>query len=166
MRAFVSLGSNIHPKQNLGRAVGELARRCTVLAVSPVYRTAPVGDADQPDFWNLVVEIETYESPEAVHDALRQIEELLGRRRDAERPFGPRTADLDLVLVEGLAGRFGALELPSPLIERASFVAVPLADLAPELSPQGSSRTLHDIALAAVASDERPPRRLDVELRS
>ncbi|MGD1146463.1 MAG: 2-amino-4-hydroxy-6-hydroxymethyldihydropteridine diphosphokinase [Thermoanaerobaculaceae bacterium] len=165
MRAFVALGSNIDPRSNLGSAVAKLARRFTVLGVSPVYRTVPVGDTDQADFWNLAVEIETAECPAAVHDALREIEALIGRRRDPARPFGPRTADLDLVLVDGVKGRFGALELPSPLIERASFVAVPLADLAPELCPPGLSLTLHDLALAAVAGDERPPRRLDVELR-
>ena len=165
MRAFVAAGSNIRPKPNLGNAVAELAHRFTVLGVSPVYRTAPAGDTAQPDFWNLAVEIETGDSPEAVHAKLREIEALLGRRRDAARPNGPRTADLDLVLVEGLQGRFGPLVLPSPLIERASFVSVPLADLAPELRPPGSSSTLRDLALAAAARDERPPRRLNVELR-
>ena len=54
MRMFVSLGSNIEPRQNLTRALAELRRRFRVTAVSPVYRTAPVGDANQPDFWNLV----------------------------------------------------------------------------------------------------------------
>jgi 2-amino-4-hydroxy-6-hydroxymethyldihydropteridine diphosphokinase len=165
MRAFVVLGSNLDPRPNLGSALAELARRFTVLAVSPVYRTAPVGDADQPDFWNLAVEIETGDSPETVHAALHEIEARLGRRHDPARPLGPRTADLDLVLVDGLAGRFGGLELPSPLIERVSFVAVPLADLAPDLRPPGFSLTLRDLALAAVAGDKYPPQRLDVELR-
>jgi 2-amino-4-hydroxy-6-hydroxymethyldihydropteridine diphosphokinase len=134
MRMFILLGSNIDPRQSLARALAELRRRFKVTAVSPVYRTAPVGDANQPDFWNLAVELDNDEPPQKVQGALRFIEEILGRHRDAQRPYGPRSVDLDLVLVEGLAGSFGALELPSPLVAKESFVAVPLADLAPALS--------------------------------
>jgi len=164
MRMFVSIGSNIEPRHNLTRALAELRRRFRVTAVSPIYRTAPVGDANQPDFWNLAVEIENDE-PQKVPGALRFIEEILGRHRDPQRPYGPRSVDLDLVLVEGLAGNFGAVELPSPLLAKEPFVAVPLADLAPTLSHPVLKITLAELARTLVAKDPHPPQPLAVELK-
>jgi len=164
MRMFLSLGSNIEPRENLTRALAELRRRFRVRAISPVYRTAPVGDANQPDFWNLAVEIENDEPPQKVQGALRFIEEILGRHRDPQRPYGPRSVDLDLVLVEGLAGSFGAVELPSPLVAKEPFVAVPLADLAPTLPHPVLKITLGELARTLVAKDPHPPRPLAVEL--
>jgi 2-amino-4-hydroxy-6-hydroxymethyldihydropteridine diphosphokinase len=164
MRMFISLGSNIEPRQNLARALTELRRRFRVTAVSPVYRTAPVGDPDQPDFWNLAVEMDNDEPPQKVQGALRFIEEILGRHRDLQRPYGPRTVDLDLVLVEGLAGSFGAVELPSPLVAKEPFVAVPLADLAPALPHPVLKISLGELARSLVARNPHPPQLLPVEL--
>jgi 2-amino-4-hydroxy-6-hydroxymethyldihydropteridine diphosphokinase len=164
MRMFISLGSNIEPRLNLARALAELRRRFRVIAVSPVYRTAPVGDSDQPDFWNLAVEMDNDEPPQKVQGALRFIEEILGRHRDVQRPFGPRTVDLDLVLVEALAGSFGAVELPSPLVAKEAFVAVPLADLAPDLLHPVLKISLGELARTLVAKDRHPPQQLPMEL--
>src|SRR5208337_4232516 len=105
MRMFVSLGSNIRPRHFLPRAVAELRQRFHLLSISPIYRTVPAGDADQPDFLNLAVELESELPPEQVQAALREIEAILGRERDPSRPCGPRTADLDLVLIPGVVGR-------------------------------------------------------------
>ena len=164
MRMFISLGSNIEPEANLARALRELRHRFLVVAVSPAYRTAPVGDPDQPDFLNLAVELASDAHPLLVHRELRTIENLLGRRRDPARPSGPRTIDLDLVLADGIAGRFGDLELPSVLIERQAFVAVPLADLAPDLPHPVIGMSISALARAAVARGLCPPERLPVEL--
>ena len=156
-RMFVSLGSNVRPEANVPCAVDELRRAFHVVAVSRAYRTAPVGDADQPDFWNLAAEIESALPPGQVQAQLREIEDRLGRVRDPRRPFGPRTADLDLVLVEGVSGRFGALELPSPLLEREAFVAVPVAELAPDMPHPVLGAPLADLAREASARASRPP---------
>ena len=164
MRAFLSLGSNIEPRRHLALALAELRRRLALVAVSPVYRTAPVGDDDQPDFWNLAAELATDEPPLALHRELRAIETALGRRRDPARRSGPRSVDIDLVLVAGLAGRFGELELPSPLVEREAFVAVPLAAIAPELRHPTTGVTLASLARATVARAARPPELVQVEL--
>jgi len=164
MRMFVCLGSNIEPRRNLARALEELRHRFAVTAVSRVYRTAPVGDPDQPDFWNLAAELQCDLRPEDVQAQLREIEALLGRARIPGRPYGPRTADLDLVLVAGLVGRFGALVLPSPLVEREAFVAVPLAELAHDLPHPVVRATLGELAQATAAGAPRPPVPLAVEL--
>ncbi len=162
MRMFVLLGSNIEPQRNLARAVTELGARYIVVAVSRTYRTAPVGDPDQPDFWNLAAELECALPPEEVQAGLREIESRLGRTRDPRRPSGPRTADLDLVLVPGVVGRVGGLDLPSPLVEREAFVAVPLAELAPELPHPVSGVALGALARAAVERSPRPPVPLEI----
>ncbi len=161
MRMFVSLGSNVEPRVNLSRALAELRRRFKVVAVSSTYLTAPVGDRQQPDFWNLAAEFDCDESPTKVHAVLRYIEALLGRRRDPERPFGPRTVDLDLVLVEGMTGSFGNLDLPSPLVAKEPFVAVPLADIAPEVVHPVLQIPVRELARALVAAAPHPPQRLD-----
>ncbi len=166
MRMFVSLGSNVEPRSNLRRALAELRRRFTVTAVSPAYLTAPVGDRDQPDFWNLAVELDCSEPPHKVHAVLRYIEALLGRRRDPDRPFGPRTVDLDLVLVEGLSGSFGGLDLPSPLVAKEPFVTVPLADLAPEVVHPMLQVSVGALARSLLAAAPQPPRRLDEGLET
>lgn len=162
-RVFLSLGSNIEPEKNVVRALEELRRRFTVVAVSPVYRTAPVGDPDQPDFLNLAVELACDEDPEVVHEALRGIEALLGRRRDPQRPLGPRTMDLDLVLADGLIGTFGTLKLPSPQLSREAFVAVPVADLAPNLRHPETGLSLAETAQASVRPGVPAPVRHEVE---
>jgi len=154
---YLCLGSNIEPRRHLARAVAELRLRFDVVAVSRTYRTAPVGDTKQADFFNLAACIDTDLPPGDVQEELRAIESLLGRRRDPRRPSGPRTADLDLVLVPGVVGRFGRLELPSPLVEREAFVAIPLADLAPELPHPVAGTSLREVAQAAAARSSRPP---------
>lgn len=157
-RAFVLFGSNIAPFEHLAWALAELRASFDVVTTSPPFWTAPVGDTDQEDFINACIEIRTDAGPDAIHERLREIERRLGRRRNPARPFGPRTVDLDLVLIEGLAGEFGELKLPSPLLEREAFVAVPLAALAPEIVPPGARRNLASIAQEAIARCTRPPR--------
>jgi len=164
MRLFVSLGSNVRPGHFLPRAVAELRRRFHVVAVSPAYRTAPAGDSDQPDFLNLAVELDSELPPEEVQTALHEIEDALGRERDPRRPFGPRTADLDLVLIPGVVGRFGSLELPSPQLAAEAFVAVPVADLAPELVHPVLGVSLGDVARSTLATTNVPPRAVALEI--
>ena len=158
----VLFGSNIEPRTNLRRALAELCARFAVTAVSPAYLTAPVGDTEQPDFVNAAVAIETDEEIDLVQSTLAEIEAALGRSRDPGRPSGPRTADLDLVLAGDTVGRFGRLALPSPLLEREAFVAVPVADLDPGTRHPVSGESLGELAARLVATGVAP-RRLEEE---
>jgi 2-amino-4-hydroxy-6-hydroxymethyldihydropteridine diphosphokinase len=160
---FVLIGSNIEAEHNTRRAVAALRGRFRVVRLSPAYRTAPVGDTAQADFVNVAAELDCERTPEEVQQELRALEVELGRQRDPARPSGPRAVDLDLVLVPGLVGRFGMLELPSPLLAREAFVAVPVADLAPGLQHPVLATSLRELALASVARSQRPPERLDLE---
>ena len=132
MRAFLSLGSNQGDRwAHLRRAVAGLP---DVVAVSPVYETAPVGGpSGQGAFLNAVVELETELGPRQLLEAGRRLEEAAGRVR-AER-WGPRTLDVDVLLVGDLAVHEPDLEVPHPRMWERAFVLVPLSDLAPDLVP-------------------------------
>ncbi|MFA6101810.1 MAG: 2-amino-4-hydroxy-6-hydroxymethyldihydropteridine diphosphokinase [Victivallaceae bacterium] len=131
--AFVAIGSNIKPEDNIPRALAMLNTELSITAMSNFYRTAAAGSTAQPDFLNGVVKIKTAKQPHEIKfDILRKIEERLGRVRSADK-FAPRTIDLDLILYGTLVVDESALTLPDQSIRHYSFVAVPLWELAPDL---------------------------------
>lgn len=137
-RAFVALGANIgDAASTLKSALAALDQLAgvRVLRTSSLYRTAPVGVEDQPDFINAVAEIETPLAPHALLAALLALEDRFGRVRD--RRWGPRTLDLDLLLYDDLALDTPDLVLPHPRLHLRAFVAVPLAEIAPDLAIPG-----------------------------
>ena len=133
MRAFLGLGSNLGDRRRyLRQAVAALP---DVVAVSPVYETEPVGGPpDQGPHLNLVVELETGSSPRELLELAARLEEAAGRVR-AER-WGPRTLDVDVLLVGDLTVDEPDLVIPHPRMWERRFVVAPLADLAPELVPE------------------------------
>jgi len=134
VRAFLGLGSNLGDRWGYLRdAVASLP---DVAAVSPVYETAPVGGPEaQPEYLNLVVELETERSPRELLGVAQALEEAAGRVR-VER-WGPRTLDVDVLLVGDLVVDEPDLVVPHPRMFERRFVLAPLADLAPELVPAG-----------------------------
>jgi dihydroneopterin aldolase/2-amino-4-hydroxy-6-hydroxymethyldihydropteridine diphosphokinase len=161
--AFVSLGSNIEPKQNLRKAVELLRTRTDVLAISSAYRTPPQGYTEQPDFLNMAVRLMTPLSPITLKkDVLDWIERELGRVRDPNNKNAPRTIDLDISL-----WNLGILDygekpwrIPDPDIVRFAHVAVPLAELAPDYIHPVEGITLAQIA-ARFTDSRIEPVRLD-----
>ena len=105
--------------------------------MSSLRETDPVGVADQPPFLNGAAEIETVLSPRALLERLLAVERELGRDRSAERRWGPRTIDLDLLLYgdEIVADR--DLRVPHPRLHERRFVLEPLAELDPGLVVPG-----------------------------
>ena len=96
---YITLGSNINSHENIRRCVQLLRQQCTVKAVSSVYRTAPEEFADQDDFLNAVVCLQTERSPvEFKLQIIGGIEQALHRVRDPNNIAGPRTIDLDITL--------------------------------------------------------------------
>jgi 2-amino-4-hydroxy-6-hydroxymethyldihydropteridine diphosphokinase len=131
--AFVAVGSNIEPEENIRRALLDLKKYLTITAISNLYKTPAVNRPDQPDFLNGVVKIQTNYSPrELKFDILRKIEEQLGRFRSTDK-FAARTIDLDLIVYGDLVIDEPDLCLPDPSIRSYPFVAIPLLELAPEL---------------------------------
>jgi len=132
--AYVALGANLgDPTATVLAAFGALANLpdSRVVHGSSLYRTAPVGITAQPDFINAVAELETTLAPEALLDALFEIEERFGRVRAQKN--GPRTLDLDLLLYNDQFLALPRLTLPHPRLHLRAFVLQPLAELAPNL---------------------------------
>jgi 2-amino-4-hydroxy-6-hydroxymethyldihydropteridine diphosphokinase len=132
--AYVGLGSNLDsPRRHLEAAVHALdaLSGTRVLARSSLYRTAPVGYADQPDFINAVVKLSTALPARALLDALLAVEAEHGRVRRVQD--GPRTLDLDLLLHGATTVSEPGLEVPHPRMHVRAFVMVPLVEIAPDL---------------------------------
>lgn len=137
-RAFVALGSNLKdPQAQVSSALNALNTlpETQVVRPSSLYRTAPVGYDNQPDFINAVAEVETTLAPITLLRALLALENQYGR----ERPFpnAPRVLDLDLLLYEDVQMQTTELTLPHPRMHERGFVMLPLAEIAPELSIAG-----------------------------
>ena len=133
-RAYLGLGSNLGERlENLRYAVDALASDPAVRLrdVSAVYETEPVGPVPQPDYLNAVAVVDTCLSPHALLEFCLRIEERRGRVR-GER-WGPRTLDVDILVVEGVVLHTERLVLPHPELRRRRFVLRPLADVAPDL---------------------------------
>jgi 2-amino-4-hydroxy-6-hydroxymethyldihydropteridine diphosphokinase len=137
-RGFLSLGSNLGDrKENLRRAMAALAeiKEIEVKRVSKAYETAPMGVTEQPDFLNLVAEIETELSARELLAAAKGIEKRLGRQEIVR--WGPRTIDIDILLLGEENIEEEGLHLPHPAMKARAFVMVPLAEIAPELRLDG-----------------------------
>ena len=133
--AYVALGANIgDPKATLLAAFAALANipDSRVARCSSLYLTAPVGLHNQPDFINAVALVETDLAPEALLDALFDIEARFGRVRGERN--GPRILDLDLLLYNDAELDLPRLTLPHPRLHLRAFVLVPLAEVAPDLA--------------------------------
>jgi len=146
-KVLVGLGANCpgawgSPVETIAQALGEIERlNIAVLAVSPLYATAAVGNARQPPYVNAVAVLDTHLSPDALLRVLKQVERRSGRR--GGRPWGPRSLDIDIIDYKGLVRHWRRgkrefarpgprpLVLPHPLAHRRPFVLRPLLDVAP-----------------------------------
>jgi len=134
VRAYVALGANIGaPVQHLRAAVVDLAALpgTRVVARSSLYRSAPVGLVDQPDFINAVVAIDTRLEALPLLHALLAIEARHGRVRSV--PNAPRTLDLDLLMHGDAIMASAELTLPHPRMHERAFVLLPLLEIAPDV---------------------------------
>jgi len=161
-RVFVGVGSNIDPAENVPAALRLLAKEVRVVATSLFYETLPLGRPEQPAFYNGVVEIATDLPPDDLRQLLRRIETQLGRRRSRD-PYAARTIDLDLLLYEGQVCE--SPPIPDPEITERPFLALPLAELAPDLLHSGLQRPLREIAATLPHQDMKPLAELTQQLR-
>jgi 2-amino-4-hydroxy-6-hydroxymethyldihydropteridine diphosphokinase len=135
-RAYLGIGSNLGDRvAHLQSAVDGLAFAdgVTVVGVSPVYETDPVGGPEQPEYLNAVVAVDTDRTARELLEVAQRLEHEAGRER-GER-WGPRTLDVDLLLVGDDEVDEPDLVVPHPRLYERAFVMVPLADLDPMLAP-------------------------------
>lgn len=133
-RAVLALGGNLGDRMEaLRRAADALDALVDtrVEAVSNVYETDPVGYTDQPPFLNAALLVETGLSPHALLGACLGIEAALGRVRTIKN--GPRTVDIDLLMMEGVTCGEAELTLPHPRMRQRAFVLIPMRDLFADL---------------------------------
>ena len=139
--AYVGLGANLGAREETLRRALELlaaADGVSLLAVSQLRETEPVGVVDQPPFLNGAVALETTHTPRELLDLLLTIEASLGRVR--EERWGPRTVDLDLLVYGDEVVDAPGLRVPHPHLHERRFALEPLAELAPELDVPGRGR--------------------------
>lgn len=170
--AYIGLGSNLaspagSPVETVRAAIAALSELGTVGSVSSLYRTEPVGYREQPYFVNAVARLATRLEPEHLLQALLEMERRFGRDRRGSVPKGPRTLDLDLLLVfrnrecqdsqepqesqnskesqDPVLRDSPALKLPHPEIVHRRFVLEPLAEVAPGIRHPKSGKTVCEL---------------------
>jgi 2-amino-4-hydroxy-6-hydroxymethyldihydropteridine diphosphokinase len=152
IRAVVGLGANLgDPLGSMREAVAQLGRFAAVGKASGVFVTAPVGGPPQPDYLNAAVLVDFAGEPEELLAALLAIEAKLGRVRRERN--GPRTIDLDILWIEGVAVDTGRLTVPHPRLRERAFALVPMLEIVPSArDPRtgepyiGPAANLHRIA--------------------
>lgn len=158
MRAFVGLGSNLdEPRRQVEQALGELDAipRTRVVGASALYRSAPVGYADQPEYINAVAQLDTELAPGALLQELQSIEARHGRTRSFAN--APRTLDLDLLTYGDREERTPTLTLPHPRMHERAFVLKPLLELDPGLRIPGLGAARGFLEACAGQQAERIP---------
>jgi 2-amino-4-hydroxy-6-hydroxymethyldihydropteridine diphosphokinase len=127
---FLGLGSNESPEENLRLALRELRSRYGDLTLSRVYQSAPVG-FDGADFLNLVVQLESEDSPLDICGEIERIHNVAGRVRNCDK-WESRPLDIDLLLYNDLIQDEPPVRVPRDDIVKYSFVLRPLAEIAPD----------------------------------
>lgn len=155
-RAFIALGSNLQdPAAQVTRAFDRIAElpETRLIRRSSLYRTAPVGYDNQPDFINAAAEVATELPALELLRALLALESSFGR----ERPFpnAPRVLDLDLLLYDDLVMQTPELTLPHPRMHERGFVLYPLAEIAPDAVIHGKGRVADLVTACADQGVER-----------
>ena len=134
MVCYLGLGANLgEPARQLAAAISALAATPGLLLhrLSSVYRTAPVGLTDHPDFLNMVIAVRTDMAPEVLLKITTAVEVQLVRVRSVAD--GPRTIDVDILLCGETVCQRPKLTIPHPRMHRRQFVLVPLCEIAPKL---------------------------------
>ncbi|MBL0354546.1 MAG: 2-amino-4-hydroxy-6-hydroxymethyldihydropteridine diphosphokinase [Dechloromonas sp.] len=154
--AYVALGANIgDPAVTVQAALAALADlpESRVLRASSLYRTAPIGLRNQPDFINAVAALGTRLGAEALLDGLLDLEIRFGRHRRDHN--GPRTLDLDLLLYDDSEVDLPRLTVPHPRLHLRAFVLCPLAEIAPGLTIPGRGSVIAWLPAVANQGIER-----------
>ncbi len=145
-RAFVSVGSNIDPYNNVKRALLLLLHYASIVGVSTVFLTPAEDRPEQAAYYNCVVSVDTQlPALQFKMAVLKPIEDAIGRVRTEDR-YAARPIDLDLILYDDLVLETEDLVLPAPEIRTRPYIAIALHELSPELRLPGSDMTIAEIA--------------------
>ena len=152
--AYIGIGSNLEsPADQVRQAFDDLAnlRESQLQRTSGLYRSAPMGQQDQPDFVNAAAALLTRLDARKLLIELKKIEDGHGRDRSSGR-WGPRTMDLDLLVFGDQSINSEGLVVPHPGIAERNFVLLPLDELAPHLQVPGLA-SVHNLTSALAARE-------------
>jgi len=155
---YLDLGSNIEPEHNLPAAIKLLAKLSTLIAVSSVWETKPLGMPNQPNFLNAGVLVETnLGAAQFKRTVIHNIEQALGRTRSKNKN-APRTIDIDIILFNSEIFELDGRQIPNKELVERSFVAASLAEISPDYVHPETGQTLQEIAHSfnLVAGDMLP----------
>lgn len=159
----LSLGSNLGDRMdNLQSGIDALfdAPGLDFVAISPVYETKPIGGPKQDDFLNIIITADTRIAPDRLLERVLNIEEAMARVHEIR--WGPRTLDIDIVMMGDVTSEEPELFLPHPRARERAFVLVPWNDIEPEAELPGVGKVTD--LLPAVA-DQELRRRDDLSLQ-
>jgi len=149
--AYIALGSNMGDRAGTLLSAVKLLDEIEgveVRRISQFIETEPEGGPNgQGKFFNAVAQVEITLAPAELLVKLQQIEQLLGRKRGLEERWGPRTCDLDILLVDDLVVQGEQLTIPHPRMHERRFVLEPLASIAPDLVHPALGKTIRDLLL-------------------
>ena len=157
--AYIGMGGNLAswagaPEATLAAAAVRLESLGRLIGRSSLYNTEPVGFSAQPRFVNAVVALETDLAPRELLEGLLAIEKEFGRDRATGVVNGPRTLDLDVLLMGDLEISEPGLEIPHPRLAERAFVLVPLCEIAAEVPVPGSEASVTQL-LASLLSGSK-----------
>lgn len=166
VRAYVAVGANIAPEHHIPEALVRLAGTVELQAVSTFYWTEPLGGKDQPAYLNGVAALDTTLTARALKfDVLRPTEASLGRIRTADA-YAPRPIDLDIAVFGAQVWHEPDLRIPDPEIRERPFVAVPLLELAPDLTFPDTGEELRAVVEKMGAPHQEAAEAFTKELRA
>ncbi len=144
-KTYLSLGSNEGNRMLwLQKATDLIEARCgAILQRSSVYRTAAWGITAQPDFLNMVVSVETTQTPTELLEKILGIERSLGRHRTVK--WGPRIIDIDILFFNDEIIDSPGLVIPHPFLHERRFTLTPLAEIAPGLVHPKLKKTIAEL---------------------
>jgi len=130
----------------LAEAIHQISAQCgRVISTSSIYETAAWGNVNQPAFYNQAVKLVTILSPEALIERLLAIENEMGRVRTEK--YGPRTIDLDILMINDIVIDTPTLTIPHPQLHNRRFALLPLHEIAPALHHPVLNKTIHELLL-------------------
>lgn len=139
---YLGLGSNVGKRmENLEKALGYIAQRMRVVAKSSVYETEPVGNTSQPRFLNMVCEVKTALTPEALLVLAKGIEKKMGRTPNHPKD-SPRTMDIDILFYGDQVLSDPNLIIPHPRISKRAFALIPMNEIAPDFVDPSTDKTI------------------------
>ena len=156
---LIALGGNVGDvRATFRKAIAHICgmAQAALVARSADYATPPWGDEAQDPFVNACIEIETSLDPHALLFVMQKVEQKFGRARTKERPWGPRTLDLDMIAYDDVSLQKPDLTLPHPRLFERAFVLVPLAEIAPDRVISGI-RVRDGLASVSTQGIERLP---------